>query len=130
MDKRWRPPEFDKDGMTRWHWKCQHPEKLALGIGTDIGSFTYINALKGVVIEEDVQIGSHCSIYTVSTIDDKEGQICIRKRAKIGTHSVVMPGVTIGESAVVGAFSFVNRDVEPFSVGWGQPYRRKGMQPH
>ena len=69
------------------------------------------NAKFGVAIEDEVQIGSHCSIYSISTIDDKVGEVVLKRNCRIGTHSTIMPGVTVGGNAVVGAHSFVNRDV-------------------
>jgi len=119
----WKYPEFDEKGMTKWHWMCQHHENLKLGENTDIGAFTYINARYGVEIQEDVQIGSHCSVYSWSTIDDKQGRVIIKKNARIGSHSLVMPGVTIGENAVVGAFSFVTGDVPDGTIVFGVPAR-------
>jgi acetyltransferase-like isoleucine patch superfamily enzyme len=119
--KNWQPPEFDTKGMTRWNWMCQYPENFKLGVNTDIGAFTYINARYGVEIQEDVQVGSHCSIYSWSTIDDKKGKVIIKKSAKIGTHSVIMPGVTIGENAVIGACSFVAKDIDDNTVAMGVP---------
>jgi acetyltransferase-like isoleucine patch superfamily enzyme len=119
--KNWGYPEFDEKDMTKWNWMCQHREGLKLGKNTDIGAFTYINAKYGVEIQENVQVGSHCSIYSHSTIDDKKGKITIKKNARIGSHSVVMPGVTIGENSVVGAFSFVNKDVPSNVVVTGIP---------
>jgi len=107
----WQKPEFDKTGKTKWHWVCQHHQNLKIGKNSDIGAFSYINAKNGVEISEEVQIGSHCSIYTVNTIDSTSGKVVIGKGAKIGSHSVVLPGVTIGEKAVVGAFSLVKKDV-------------------
>ncbi len=121
--KDWKRPEFDKEGMTRWHWMCQHHENLNLGENTDIGAFTYINAQHGVEIGDDAQIGSHCSIYSLSTIDNKKGKVTIKKNAKIGSHSIVMPGVTIGENAVIGACSFVNKDIPANSVAYGIPVK-------
>ena len=73
------------------------------------------------MIEDDVQIGSHCSIYSISTIDGKQGKVTLKKNCKIGSHSVVMPGVTIGENAIVGACSFVNKDIPPNVVAFGVP---------
>jgi acetyltransferase-like isoleucine patch superfamily enzyme len=67
-----------------------------------IGAFTYINAKHGVTIEDFVQIGLHCSIYFVSTIDGKAGPVTLKKGCRVGSHGVVMPGVTVGENAVVG----------------------------
>ena len=109
--------------LTRWHWTVWHPENLILPNSVDIGAFTYINALYGIEIGEDVQIGSHCSIYSVSSIDDKHGKVTIGRNARVGSHSTIMPGVTIGEGATVGAHSFVNRDVSPGTTVFGVPAR-------
>ena len=117
----WKYPEFDEKGMTEWHWMCQYHENLKLGNKTDIGAFTYINAKFGVEIQEEVQIGSHCSIYSWSTIDDKKGKVTLKKRAKIGSHSLVMPGVTIGENSIVGAGSVVNQDIPDNVTALGVP---------
>lgn len=119
--KRWKLPEIKEGKLTKYNWLVQNKHGLKLGELTDIGAFTYINAKNGVTIEEGVQVGSHCSIYSVSTIDSKEGAIHIKKNANLGTHSVVMPGVTIGESAVIGAFSFVTKDIPDFSMAYGIP---------
>jgi len=122
--KDWQYPKFDSRGMTQWNWLCQHHDNLLLGQNTDVGAFTYINAKYGVEIQEDVQIGSHCSIYSISTIDDKQGKVTIKRNARIGSHCVVMPGVTIGENAVIGACSFVNKDVMDNTLNYGTPVRR------
>lgn len=121
--KKWEYPLIREGKLTKYNWMVQHKDNLRLGYETDIGAFTYINAKNGVTIEDHVQIGSHCAIYSISTIDDKEGPICLKKNCKIGSHSVVMPGVTVGENSVVGAFSFVNKDVPPNSVVFGVPAR-------
>jgi acetyltransferase-like isoleucine patch superfamily enzyme len=71
-----------------------------------------------------VQIGSHCSLYSISTIDNKEGNIILKKNCRVGTHSVVMPGVTIGENAVIGAFSFVNTDIPDNTLAYGIPAKK------
>ena len=117
----WTYPEFNKEGMTKWNWMCQHHENLKLGKCVDIGAFTYINAMYGVEIQDNVQIGSHCSIYSISTIDDKKGRVLIRRNARIGSHSVVMPSITIGESSIIGAFSFVNKNIPDGVTAFGVP---------
>lgn len=119
----WKHPEFDEKGMTKWHWMCQYHGNLKLGENTDIGAFTYINAKYGVEIEENVQIGAHCSIYSWSTIDDKKGKVVIGKNAKVGAYSLIMPGVTIGENAIIGAYSFVNRDIPANVLAYGVPIK-------
>jgi acetyltransferase-like isoleucine patch superfamily enzyme len=122
--KKWKLPTFDKNNTTKWNWMCQHHENLKLGNSVDIGAFTYINAKKGVVIDDFVQIGSHCSLYSISTIDDKEGKITLKKNCRIGTHSVIMPGVTIGKNTVIGAFSFVNTDIPDDTLAYGIPAKK------
>ena len=117
----WKAPEINDCELTKYNWLVQNKDNLDLGYKTDIGAFTYINAKNNVVIEDYVQIGSHCSIYSVSTIDDKEGEVVLKKNCRVGTHSVVMPGVTIGENSVIGAFSFVTEDIPANVVAYGVP---------
>ena len=119
--KEWKYPEFEEGKLTEYNWVVQHKDKLKLGYKTDIGAFTYINARNGVIIDDYVQIGSHCSIYSVSTIDNKRGEVILKKGCRIGSHSVIMPGVTIGENSIIGAFSFVNEDIPDNVVAVGVP---------
>ena len=45
----------------------------------------------------------------------------MKKGCRIGSHSVVMPDVTIGTNTIVGAFSFVNADIPENVVAVGVP---------
>ncbi|MBG0779855.1 MAG: acyltransferase [Desulfotignum balticum] len=119
--KNWEYPEVIDGQPTKYHWIVQGVAGFSLGYKTDIGAFTYINASEGVVIEDFVQLGSHCSVYSSSTIDGKKGCVTLKKNCRIGTHSTIMPGVTIGENAVVGAHSFVNKDIPPNVLAYGSP---------
>ena len=119
--KEWKYPEIEEGKPTRYNWVVQHKDNLTLGFETDIGAFTYINAEFGVTIEDYVQIGSHCSIYSVSTIDATKGPVVLKNSCMIGSHSIVMPGVTIGENAIVGAMSFVTLDVPHNALAVGVP---------
>ena len=121
--KEWKHPKIEEGKLNKYNWMVQNKDGLKLGYKTDVGAFTYINAKNGVIIEDFVQIGSHCSLYSESTIDNKVGQIILKKNCKIGSHSVIMPGVTIGENAVIGAFSFVNKDVQENVVAAGVPIK-------
>lgn len=121
--KNWQYPKIEEGKPNKYNWVVQNIKKFSLGENTDIGAFTYINAKEGVAIDEEVQIGSHCSIYSVSTIDGKSGKVHLKKGACLGSHSVVMPGVTIGENATVGAFSFVNKDVPANCIAFGVPVK-------
>ena len=118
---KWKMPVVKEGVPTKYNWVVQNKKGLKLGHQTDIGAFTYINAKNGVTIEAEVQIGSHCSIYSVSTIDGKAGPVVLKKNCRIGSHCVVLPGVTVGENTVVGAMSLVNESLPPNCVAYGVP---------
>lgn len=119
----WKPPIIQEGKLNKYNWVVQHHKNLQLGYKTDIGAFTYINAKNQVILEDNVQIGSHSSIYSISTIDNKEGPVVLKENCRIGSHSVIMPNVTIGQNSIVGAFSFVNIDIPPNMMAFGVPVK-------
>ena len=119
--KNWEQPVIEHGKPTKWNWVVQNPDKFKLGKNTDIGTFTYVNALNGVEIGDEVQIASHCSIYSVSTIDGRSGKVILKKNCRIGTHSSIMPGVTIGKNSIIGAHSFVNSNIPDNVMAFGCP---------
>lgn len=91
-----------------------------------------ITSAKSITIGNNVLIGPNVSIYDCNhgfdpnkedyinqPITYKEVVIC--NSCFIGERSVILPGVTIGEKAVVGAGSIVTKDVPPFSMVAGNP---------
>ena len=109
--KNWKMPLMTHGKPTEYGWIVHHPENLKLGSFTDIGAFTYLNALFCIEIGEYAQFGSHCSIYSYSSIDEKKGKVIIGYNARVGSHTTIMPGITIGENSIIGANSFVTKDV-------------------
>lgn len=96
---------------------------------------TSITAVKSVIIEEAVGIARGCYISDhahgfdqadVPIRDQPVSSIApvrICRGAWLGQNVVVMPGVTIGAGAVIGANSVVTRDVPPRTVAVGSPAR-------
>ena len=119
----WQFPEIIDGIPTKYNWVVQNKEGLELGYKSDIGAFSYINAKYGVIIEEYVQLGSHCSLYSLSTIDDKQGKVHLKKNSRVGSHSTILPGVTIGENSIVGAHSLVIQDIPDNVIAFGVPAR-------
>jgi|TARA_B110000008_G_scaffold256910_1_gene274692 acetyltransferase-like isoleucine patch superfamily enzyme len=117
----WKYPVIEDGKPTKYNWVVQNLEGFKLGFKTDIGAFSYINAKRGVTIEDEVQIGSHCSIYSISTIDDKAGEVVLKENCKIGSHSTILPGVTIGINSIIGAHSLVNKDIPNDVIAFGVP---------
>ena len=124
MEKRfkdWVKPEFDEDGWAypnwfcahskrhRYGWRCQYSDKLKLGKNVDIGCFSYLQAKYGIEIGDDVQIGSHCSIYSDNTENQTKGKVVIGKGALIGAHCTILPGVVIKPEAKIRAGSVISK---------------------
>lgn len=88
----------------------------------------------------DIEIGANATIGPDATIlslghdpnspDFKEmgGPVRIGARVWIGYRAIVLPGVTIGEGAVVAAGAVVSRDVEPLAIVAGVPARVIGQR--
>ena len=123
--KKWTKPIIKHGKMTKYNYIVQYPKKLKLGKDFDIGEFTYINGKYGVEIGDNVQVGSHCSIYSHSTIDSKKGPVILKKNCKVGSHSTIMPNVIVGENSVVAAYSFVNKNIPKNQFWAGVPARLK-----
>ncbi len=60
----------------------------------------------------------------VPYVNSHKGSVTVEADAWIGTGAVILPNVTIGEGAVVGANSVVTKDVAPYTVVGGVPARK------
>ena len=80
----------------------------------------------------DVSIGPEATILTLGhnpqspDFADLGGDVTIGDHVWIAYRAVSLPGVTIGEGAVVAAGAVVTRDVEPFAIVAGVPARKIG----
>ena len=78
----------------------------------------------------DVSIGPEASILTLGhdpqspNFSDRGGDVVIGDHVWIGYRAIILPGVTIGEGAVVGAGAVVTKDVPPFAIMVGNPARQ------
>ena len=57
------------------------------------------------------------------------GKLTIEADVYIGANCTVMPNITIGEGAILGAGSFVNKDCEPWGIYVGSPARKVAERP-
>ncbi len=126
--KNWAKPEIEDGKPTKYNWIVKGKSNFKLGKYTDIGAFSYINASAGVEIEDNVQIGSGVKIYSINTIDETSGKIILRKSSKIGTNSVILPNVEIGENSIVGALSLIKSGtkISANEIWVGQPAKKIG----
>ena len=94
-------------------------------IGDNVSIQTGVYITRYTTIEDDVFLGPLCV-----TTNDKymkygvslKGPV-IKRGARIGANSTIMPRITIGEGAIVGAGSVVTKDVPPYKVVLGVPAR-------
>lgn len=56
-----------------------------------------------------------------SKLPYRKGKITIKKYAMVGMDTIIMPGVTIGEGAVIGTGSLVTTDIPEWTVAAGRP---------
>lgn len=108
---------------------------ISIGDGTGIVGNCTISAVRqvtiqdGVLIAENVYISDHKHRFSDKTqyIQDQGIDqilpVLVKRGAWIGQNVVICPGVNIGVGAVIGANSFVNRDVPDFCVAAGSPAR-------
>jgi len=81
---------------------------------------------------DDVSIGPEATILSLGhdpqspDFADRGGEVVIGHRVWIGYRAIILPGVEIGESAVVGAGAVVTKDVAPFTIMAGNPARKIG----
>ena len=58
----------------------------------------------------------------------KSAPVRLEKECFLGANSIVLPGVTIGQGAVVGANSVVTKSVEPWTIVNGNPAKKVGRR--
>jgi len=93
-----------------------------------IGQWTTFDPILPDLIdfEEDCGVGIGCTVLTHSYMGVDRmtfvfGPVRICRYARVGAHCVILPGVTIGEGAVVAAGSIVAEDVPPYAFAAGAP---------
>jgi acetyltransferase-like isoleucine patch superfamily enzyme len=115
----------------------RQPEEIEIGSNVVINEFVHIWGAGGVRIGDRVMIGSNSAITSVTHDYNSEimyttvvkKQIVIGNDVWIGTHAVILPGVTVGDGAVVGAGAVVTSDVPPRAIVAGVPSRVLAMRP-
>jgi len=123
---------------------------LMAGQETVLGSFIHIGAFSSMmgggrlVIEDFAGVSGGVRLYTGNedySADSllgpavpypfrvpKRGEIRLEKHCSVGANSVVLPNVTIGEGAIVGAGSLVRKDCKPWTVYFGLPAQPVGLR--
>lgn len=115
--------------------------EISIGKRVHMAPFSIIGSREPVIIEDYVALGASCKIYSNSeaVIPGKRmsgpmipeehkafysAPVYLRKDSFVGANSVILPGVELGEGAVVGANSVVIRSIPPWIIVSGVPARK------
>jgi acetyltransferase-like isoleucine patch superfamily enzyme len=120
--------------------KGYHRNEMIIGDNVWIGQCCFLHSAGGIRIGNNVGIGPRVSILT--SAHQEEGRavpilfseiatapVCIENDADIGIGAVILPGVTIGCGAQVGAGAVVTADVPAYAVVAGSPARVLRFRP-
>lgn len=105
-----------------------------IGDNTVINRFTYLDGRVPLYIGNNVNVSHYCIIHTLTHDPQNPYFVCIEKpvaimdHAWIGARSIVLPGVRVGEGAVVAAGAVVTKDVAPYTIVAGNPARPIGQR--
>jgi serine acetyltransferase len=99
----------------------------------EIGPGLYLAHSVGVGVGARVRIGANCRLHLGTVLGPQRDErapepVVVGDNVILGTHAVVMGGVTIGDGAVIGANAVVTRDVEPYAVISAAPARAVGSR--
>lgn len=104
--------------------------KFFMGRSSVINFGCYLDNRRGIYIGDNVGIAHNTKIYTLGhDLNDpkfktKGKPVHINDNAFIFSNAMIMPGVTIGEGAVVLAGSVITKDVEPWTIVGGNPAKK------
>jgi acetyltransferase-like isoleucine patch superfamily enzyme len=107
------------------NWVYRHILGMKVGQQTSFALMVMVDVFfpERIVIGDNTIIGYNTTILTHEYLikEYRLGEVRIGSNVMIGANTTILPGVTIGDHAVVGAGSVVHRDVEAFSFVAGNP---------
>ncbi|CAK8715298.1 Transferase hexapeptide repeat [Candidatus Electrothrix laxa] len=115
--------------------EIRSPEKISVGDHTIIGNDCLLDGRSGLIICNNVNISSGVWIWTLHHdiysphFSTTGAKVIIHDRAWLCSRSTILPGVTIGEGAVVASNATVTKDVLPFNIVAGVPAKKIGERP-
>ncbi len=107
---------------------------LSMAPRSVIGQRCYVDARAGIRVESDVSISREvCIITATHKVDCPDfsvtfGPVHFGPRSWVGTRAVILPGIHIGEGAVVGAGAVLTKDVDPYTIVGGVPAKVIGKR--
>jgi len=110
-------------------WNLTLSDRACLGDRSEAYSLGPVIVEEGATVAQEVCLCTGTHDFLDPALPLVTRGICIGRHAFIGARAFLLPGITIGEGAVVGACSVVTRDVPPWSIVAGNPARVLGQRP-
>ena len=104
-----------------WHLTLR--DRACLGDGANAYSLGPIELHEGCTVAQEVYLCTGTHDFARDHLPLQTAPIVIGAHAFIGVRALILPGVTIGERAVIGAGAVVSRDQPPGMICAGQPCR-------
>ncbi|MBN1556261.1 MAG: acyltransferase [Phycisphaerae bacterium] len=107
--------------------EIRSPENLVIGERSIIGNSAKLDARAGIEIGKNVNFSTGVWIWTMQhdpqdpDFGVKQGKVTIKDYAWVSCRTIILPGVTIGEGAVVAAGAVVTKNVPDYAFVGGVP---------
>ena len=125
-----------RDSHVYGRLEVREPNSISIANHVSIGHDAILDGRGGITIGENVNISSEVAIWTMQhdpqspTFATISEPVVIERYAWLSFRSIILPGVRIGEGAVVAAGAVVTKDVPPFSIVAGVPAKVIGTRTH
>jgi putative colanic acid biosynthesis acetyltransferase WcaF len=107
-----------------WNLTMQH--RACLGEFTNAYSLGKIEILEGATVAQEAYLCTGTHDFNDPSLQLMTKPITIGKNAFIGARAMILPGVCIGDQAIVGAMSVVAKDVPDHQIVAGNPAKKIG----
>ncbi|MEX0330156.1 MAG: acetyltransferase [Puniceicoccaceae bacterium] len=133
----WYLGSLGNNTNVQMHCRFLHGRNVHLGNRVVVNFGTLLDGRRHeITIGSNVSIGPKATVLTLghdpasADFSDKGGAVVIKDHAWLAYGSIVLPGTTIGEGAIVAAGTVVSKDVEPYNIMAGNPARCIGQRPN
>jgi len=110
-----------------WHLTMRH--RSCLGDRSNAYSLGKIVVLEGATVAQEAYLCTGTHDFKDPSLQLITKPITIGKNSFIGARAMILPGVSIGDQAIVGAMSVVSKDVPDHHVVAGNPAKKIGERP-
>ena len=110
-------------------WNLTMKHRACLGERANAYSLGKIKILEEATIAQEAYVCTGTHDFNDPNLQLITKPITVGKNSFIGTRAMILPGVSIGDQAIVGAMSVVSKDVPDHQIVVGNPAKKIGERP-